>query len=283
MKRSSSALTTHAVRSKRQGHKKKRAHAIPPGHELAAGVDTSDTGETIPRGCLLAGVGANGYGWNGGAPQRDGRGSLHFGDHPDFQPNLTPAEVLRAGSFGGGYFRPIFSSVTGTQYSRVSEELPEDWINGLDIETHIASETNRARSVNKYRVDCGARQGKADQFGQLFWESKGWIDEADPYGWFMWYCRFYQGRRSHDDHRQISRWQQLAGVKGRWKQNLVAKCYLQKKSFDDISVSPVVRQTLQHWAYRLTKEDYQAGLSRVKTNGASYVPRAKLAKVRGAE
>ena len=41
-------------------------------------------------------------------------------------------------------------------------------------------------SVNTYKVKCG---------GSLeMWETSGWITEQDPYGWFMWYCRFYLGR-----------------------------------------------------------------------------------------
>lgn len=47
------------------------------------------------------------------------------------------------------------------------------------------------------------------------WESSGWIVESDPYGWFQWYCRFYQGRRCSDDARQISRWCKSAGPKGK--------------------------------------------------------------------
>ena len=37
------------------------------------------------------------------------------------------------------------------------------------------------------------------------WESSGWINPCDPYGWFQWYCWFYLGRRTSDDERQIGR------------------------------------------------------------------------------
>ena len=47
------------------------------------------------------------------------------------------------------------------------------------------------------------------------WESSGWIKECDPYGWFMWYTRFYLGRRTDDDERQIGRWKALTGDKVR--------------------------------------------------------------------
>ncbi len=203
------------------------------------------------------------------ASARRADGSLIFADAPSFRPNLTPGEVLALGAFGGTYFRPIRSAVTGQHYRDVWKELPAEWLQGLDIKTQVASATYNAR-VNRYKVDCGAKlDKKGDPFGLLYWENAGWIDAQDPYGHFQWYCRFYQGRRSPDDARQISRWAKCAGVTGRWRCNLITKVLHSCKAFDDESVSPVVRQTLQHWAYILTEADYKTGLRRLAGAGAS--------------
>ena len=69
------------------------------------------------------------------------------------------------------------------------------------------------------------------------------------------------------------------GPKGRWKSNLIGKCLRDGKSYDDASVSPVVRQTLQHWGYRLTRAHFDAGSARVKAKGAAYLPRSQLQHV----
>jgi len=155
---------------------------------------------------------------------------------------------LQQGSFGGSYFRPIYSSVTKQKYGEeVWKELPKDWLEGLNIRTQVACPVYDAK-VNKYKAKCGASLEE--------WESSGWMDKQDPYGWFQWYCRFYQGRRTEDDERQIGRWSRCAGEKGRWKNNLISKIVKAGCGFDNYGVSPVVRQTLQHWAYALTKEDF---------------------------
>lgn len=187
--------------------------------------------------------------------KRNKKGQLVFEDHPEFCPNMSPKEVLQAGSFGGTYFRPIYSSITKQHYKDVHKELPQDWLQGLDMHKQVSSAVYR-EDVNTYKVKCG---------GSLeMWESSGWIKPQDPYGWFQWYCRFYQGRRTEDDARQISRWAKCAGVKGRWRNNLITKVVRAGRRFEDHSVSPVVRQTLQHWGYRLTEEDYREGAKRVK-------------------
>jgi hypothetical protein len=196
-------------------------------------------------------------------PSRDKEGVLVFKDAPLFKPNLTPAEVLALGSFGGTYFRDIKSGVTGQQYRSTWRELPAEWLKGLDVPHQVASSKYNIR-VNKYKVDCGAKlDKKTDPCGLGYWEKSGWIESQDPYGWFQWYCRFYQGRRSADDARQISRWANCAGTTGRWRNNLISKVMHGGKEFDDDSVSPVVRQTLQHWGYRLTQQDYLRGLRRL--------------------
>ncbi|EGD79978.1 hypothetical protein PTSG_13010 [Salpingoeca rosetta] len=42
----------------------------------------------------------------------------------------------------------------------------------------------------------------------------------------------------------------------RWRINLCNKIMRASGRFDDTRVSPVVRQTLLHWGYELTKRDY---------------------------
>ena len=58
-------------------------------------------------------------------PAKNKAGELVFKDHPEFRPNLTPAEVLQRGSFGGTYFRRITSSVTGEVYTGAHKEFPK--------------------------------------------------------------------------------------------------------------------------------------------------------------
>jgi hypothetical protein len=100
------------------------------------------------------------------------------------------------GSFGGTYFRPIRSKVVCQQLADQHLELPKEWLEGLKHTRMVTSSVYRPE-VNKYGVKCGASLDE--------WEGSGWISNIDPYGWFQWYCRFFQGRRSSDDARQIAR------------------------------------------------------------------------------
>ena len=42
-------------------------------------------------------------------PKKDKNGLIVFKDYPEFTPNLTPQEIFEMGSFGGTYWRPIYS------------------------------------------------------------------------------------------------------------------------------------------------------------------------------
>ena len=88
-----------------------------------------------------------------------------------------------------------------------------------------------------------------------FWESKDWISETHPYGWVQWYCDFFRGERSDDDERQVKRWVQTAGTQSRFRKRLINMIKDKKTNYKDLSVSPKIRQTLQHWGYRLTSKD----------------------------
>ena len=182
-------------------------------------------------------------------PKRNAAGELVFPDFPAFRPNLTPKEVMQAGSFGGTYFRPIKSGITGVSYGADEwKEFPADWFTGLHIGRRVTSSTYR-EDVNTYKVKCG---GDLDM-----WESSGWINACDPYGWFQWYCRFYLGRRTDDDERQIGRGLRCFSPTGRWRIRLCNEINKRGRKFDDATVSPVIRQTLQHWGFRLTEQHYR--------------------------
>ena len=87
-------------------------------------------------------------------PTRDEDGFVNFGDAPDFRPNLTPAEVLRRGSFGGGYYRTISSAATGMVHKDAHREFPAGWFEGIHVGSLVTSNVYRP-SANKYGKKCG--------------------------------------------------------------------------------------------------------------------------------
>jgi len=178
------------------------------------------------------------------------RGGYHFPDYPNFRPNVAPWDVFKMGAFGGTYWRPIYSGVTGKKYRNVHhKDYPKTWWRGIP-EEHLSRPWEfYDKNINQYRVRVGSTLD--------FWESKDWIKESHPYGWFQWYCDFFAGKRSPDDVRQIKRWESLAGPRGRFRKWLIRLVREKSGKYNDYTVSPSIRQTLLHWGYELIRRDYE--------------------------
>ena len=183
-----------------------------------------------------------------------------FDDFPEFRPNRSPVEILAAGAFGGSYFRPITSSVTGIKYDSddvIVTTLRRSWIREIRRLNRPIDSPTSDPAANRYGVRSGGSLG--------MWESSGWITEIDPYGWFQWYCRFFAGRRSTDDARQVDRWAKCAGPQGRFRCQLCNLVLRRQTTADDVTISPVIRQNLLHWGLELTAEHVDQHIERTLT------------------
>jgi len=135
---------------------------------------------------------------------------------PRFKPELTPAEMLALGVFGGKYMTDC------------KDEFPKEWRTWAKL-----SPQKKDISLNFFEVD--ASLPLAD------WQDKGRIHPDDPRGRFQWYCRYYMGRRMpEEDERQIKRW---CAIK-RHQAAIVKNC-----TPWDMSCRKKQRQALLHWAY----------------------------------
>lgn len=188
-------------------------------------------------------------------PKKKG-GRYFFKDYPEFKPNLSPREMFKLGSFGGTYWRPIKSKFYDIKLKNAHKKYPNSWWSGIPTEHLTTPFDEYDKSINKYGVKVGTTL--------KFWESKNWIKKIHPYGWVQWYCDFFMGKRSEDDERQIKRWKGVAGERGRFMRFLVTQILKKKKTWNDETVSPKIRQTLQHWAYKLTKKDFDYEVKRRK-------------------
>lgn len=135
---------------------------------------------------------------------------------PRFRPDLSPKEMLKLGVFGGLYF------------SDTPKEFPRSWF----VQAKLSRDKKSHKELNFFGVSASQPLS--------VWQAKGWINPQDPRGWFQWYARYYMGRRSADDARQIQRWLAMRRHIAQINNN----CRV-----GDIFCRPRQRQALLHWAY----------------------------------
>ncbi len=134
----------------------------------------------------------------------------------EFQPDLTPKEMLELGVFGGKYMTDC------------EDEFPDEWYKNAKLcpERHDPE-------LNLFKINASQPLS--------VWRKKGWIHPADPRGWFQWYCRYYMGRRmGEEDKRQIKRWRAVK----RHVAQVLRNC-----NKGDLQCRRKQRQALLHWAY----------------------------------
>ena len=137
----------------------------------------------------------------------------------EFRPDLTPKQMFALGIFGGQYF---------PDFAKAKKEFPASWWKGAKL-----SQDGKPHKELNFFFFCSSQPLSV-------WQEKGWIRKQDPLGWFQWYCRYYMGRRSPDDARQIKRWQNMR----RHIAQIKNKCQA-----GDLSCNTRQRQALLHWAY----------------------------------
>jgi hypothetical protein len=132
-----------------------------------------------------------------------------------FTPELTPKQMLALGIFGGKYMTDCHA------------EFPRSWFERAKL------------CPNRHDPGLNCFGVNASQSLSV-WRRMGWINNQDPRGWFQWYCRYYLGRRSADDARQIRRWRAIARHVAAIRKNCES---------GDVDCRRRQRQAVLHWAY----------------------------------
>ena len=143
-------------------------------------------------------------------------------EHPDFDPEFSPAEMLEMGVFEGKYLNDCVL------------EYPKEWFLPA-IEAETLSPEGPDPMCNYFEIKSRL---SIDQ-----WRKNNWIPQIsgdpDNRGWFQWYCRYFLGRRIPKlDNVQIKRWRAFKRHYGAVKKNC-----------PNIDCRPKQRQALLQWSY----------------------------------
>lgn len=162
-------------------------------------------------------------------------------DAPEFQPDLTPGEMLMLGVFEGKYLNDCVA------------EFPAEWFVWALAMGRLSPGGPDPERCNLFRIK--SRQPLA------VWKENGWAPSRrgrpaenhyhgvlanpdlnpDERGWFQWYCRYWMGRRLPQiDAIQIGRWRAFRRHAGAIRANCRR---------GDLTCRPRERQALLQWAY----------------------------------
>jgi hypothetical protein len=159
----------------------------------------------------------------------------------DFQPDLSPAEMLMMGVFEGKYLNDC------------TAEFPVEWFVGAMAMGRLSPEGPDPVRCNYFGIK--SRQPLSVWRENGWAPSQGYTDTDDHYhgllgdpvqnpderGWFQWYCRYWMGRRLPEiDRIQIGRWRAFRRHAGAIRANCRR---------GDLGCRPRERQALLQWAY----------------------------------
>jgi hypothetical protein len=173
----------------------------------------------------------------------------------DFKPEYTPAEMLSAGVFEGKYLNDMWYEFPREWYSnaiklnKLSPDIANPTINKFGIKSRKNIDywinagwipITQSHNVNNVVKKLLAKQ--PEEYKTLSNFSIRDTTDFDIRGWFLWYCRYYLGRRQPIiDDIQINRWKSFARHKSQYMLHCdgVKKCRLRQA------------QALLQWAYKV--------------------------------
>jgi hypothetical protein len=151
---------------------------------------------------------------------------------PRFKPAYTPKQMMKMGIFSGAYWKDCVA------------EFPQDWL------THA----KQSKVMGKGDASLNYFSGYESRLSLKEWQRRGWIPcapgDQDFYGWYMWYWRYFLGRRIPNiDDVQIKRWM---AIKRHYSQ-VIKNCKHPKDAkghcTDPMNCRPRQRLALLQWSW----------------------------------
>lgn len=113
---------------------------------------------------------------------------------PLFTPDYEPDQMIRMGVFGDAYWGGKGGQERWAYLSQVT-----GWTSTRSGALYVNPRGRQSRDINYH--------GRPASLSRDWWLDRLLIGDADPLGWFEWYCHYYRGRRlTAYDQWQVQRW-----------------------------------------------------------------------------